>query len=72
MDYQCSKKFYVGYSDVDSKDKCRLSRILDFCQNVATIHSETLGYGTKGMMDLGWAWLVTRNENKDFKISCSR
>jgi medium-chain acyl-[acyl-carrier-protein] hydrolase len=59
MDYQCSKKFYVGYSDVDSNDKCRLSRILDLCQNIATIHSESLGYGTKGMMDLGWAWLVT-------------
>lgn len=59
MDYQCSKSFYVGYSDVDSNDKCRLSRILDLCQNIATIHSETLGYGTKGMMDLGWAWLVT-------------
>ncbi len=59
MDYQCSKKFYVGYSDVDSNDKCRISKILDLCQNIATIHSESLGYGTKGMMDLGWAWLVT-------------
>lgn len=57
--YQCSKKFYVGYSDVDSNDKCRLSRILDLCQNVATIHSDGIGYGTKGMMDRGWAWLVT-------------
>ncbi len=60
MDYQCSKKFYVGYSDVDSSDKCRLSRILDLCQNIATIHSDSLGYGTKGMMERGWAWLVTR------------
>ena len=59
MDYQCSKKFYVGYSDVDSNDKCRLSRILDLCQNIATIHSDGLGYGTKGMMERGWAWLVT-------------
>ncbi len=47
MDYQCSKKFYVGYSDVDSNDRCRLSKILDLCQNVATIHSDGLGYGTK-------------------------
>ena len=59
MEYQCSKRFYVGYSDVDSQDKCRLSRILDLCQNVATIHSDGLGYGTRGMMDLGLAWLVT-------------
>jgi acyl-ACP thioesterase len=49
----------VGYSDVDSQDKCRLSRILDLCQNVATIHSDGLGYGTKGMMDRNLAWLVT-------------
>ena len=60
MEYQCSKKFYVGYSDVDSNDKCRLSRILDLCQNIAVIHSDGLGYGTRGMMDRGWAWLVTR------------
>ena len=59
MEYQCSKNFYVGYSDVDSNDKCRLSKILDLCQNVATIHSDGIGYGTKGMMDRGWAWLVT-------------
>ncbi len=67
MDYQCSKNFYVGYSDVDSNDKCRLSRILDLCQNVATIHSETLGYGTRGMMNLGWAWLVTGMKIRIFK-----
>lgn len=59
MEYQCSRKFYVGYSDVDSQNKCRLSRILDLCQNVATIHSDGLGYGTKGMMDRDLAWLVT-------------
>jgi acyl-ACP thioesterase len=59
MDYQCSKNFYVGYSDVDSNDRCRLSKILDLCQNVATIHSDGLGYGTKGMMDRNQAWLVT-------------
>ena len=59
VEYQCSKRFYVGYSDVDSKDRCKLSRILDLCQNVATIHSDGLGYGTKGMMERNLAWLVT-------------
>lgn len=67
MDYQCSKKFYVGYSDVDSNDKCRLSKILDLCQNVATIHSDGLGYGTKGMMERNWAWVVTGMRIKIFK-----
>ena len=59
MDYQYSKKFYVGYSDVDSNNKCRLSKILDLCQNIATIHSDGLGFGTKGMMERNMAWLVT-------------
>ena len=59
MEYQYSKNFYVGYSYVYSYDKCRLSRVLDLCQNIATIHSDGLGYGTKGMMDMGLAWLVT-------------
>lgn len=58
MDYQFKKNFYVGYSDVDSNDKCRLSKILDLCQNVATIHSDGLGFGTKGMMERNLAWLV--------------
>ncbi len=67
MEYQCAKKFYVGYSDVDSNDKCRLSRILDFLQNIATMHSESLGYGTKKMMDLKQAWLVTSMKVRIFK-----
>ncbi len=67
MEYQCAKKFYVGYSDVDSNDKCRLSKILDYLQNVATIHSESLGYGTKAMMDLKQAWLVTSMKVRIFK-----
>ena len=67
MEYQCSKNFYVGYSDVDSQDKCRISRILDLCQNVATIHSDGLGYRTKGMMDRGLAWLVTSMKVRIYK-----
>lgn len=67
MEYQCSKKFYVGYSDVDMNNRCRLSKILDLCQNIATIHSDGIGYGTKGMMDRGWAWLVTGMKIRIFK-----
>ncbi len=67
MDYQCKKNYYVGYSDVDSTDKCRLSKILDLCQNIATIHSDGIGYGTKGMMDRGWAWLVTSMKIRIFR-----
>ena len=59
MDYQFSKKFYVGYSDVDYNDRCKLSKVLDLLQNIATIHSDSIDYGTEGMMKRGWGWVVT-------------
>lgn len=58
MDYQYSKKFFIGYSDVDKNDKCKLCKIVDLLQNTATMHSKTVGYGTKSMMELKQAWLM--------------
>lgn len=58
MDYQYSKKFFIGYSDVDKNDKCKLYKIVDLLQNTATMHSKSVGYGTKSMMELKQAWLM--------------
>ena len=58
MKYQYAKKFFIGYSDVDSNNHCRLSKIVDLLQNTATLHSKAVGYGTKVMMDLKQAWLM--------------
>lgn len=58
MEYQYSKKFFIGYGDVDSQNHCKLSKIIELLQNAATMHSKVLGYGTKGMMDLKQAWLM--------------
>lgn len=58
MEYQYSKKFFIGYSDVDKNNKCKLSKIVDLLQNTATMHSKSLGYGTKEMMNLKQAWLM--------------
>lgn len=58
MDYQYAKKFFIGYSDVDKNDKCKLSKIVDLLQNTATMHSKSVGYGTKTMMELKQAWLM--------------
>lgn len=58
MKYQYAKKFFIGYSDVDSNNHCRLSKIVDLLQNTATLHSKAVGYGTKAMMDLKQAWLM--------------
>lgn len=58
MDYQYAKKFFIGYSDVDSQNRCKLSKIVDLLQNTATLHSKAVGYGTKKMMELKQAWLM--------------
>ena len=58
MDYQYSKKFFIGYSDVDKNNKCKLVKIVDLLQNTATLHSKSVGYGTKEMMQLKQAWLM--------------
>ncbi|MBO5141718.1 MAG: hypothetical protein J6C46_01740 [Clostridia bacterium] len=58
MNYQYSKKFFIGYSDVDKNDKCKLNKIVDLLQNTATMHSKSVGYGTKEMMNLKQAWLM--------------
>lgn len=58
MEFQYSKKFFIGYSDVDSNNRCKLSKIVDLLQNTATLHSKSIGYGTKEMMELKQAWLM--------------
>ena len=58
MEYQYAKKFFIGYSDVDKNNKCKLSKIVDLLQNTATMHSKAVGYGTKEMMERKEAWLM--------------
>lgn len=56
--YHYTQKYFVGYSDVDKNNKCKLSRIIDMLQNVATMHSKQIGYGTQEMMKLKKGWLL--------------
>ncbi len=60
--YHYAQKYFVGYSDVDKNNRCKLSRIVDMLQNIATMHSKQAGYGTKEMMDakMGWLLLIWR------------
>lgn len=60
--YHYAQKYFVGYSDVDKNNRCKLSRIVDMLQNIATMHSKQVGYGTKEMMDakMGWLLLIWR------------
>ena len=53
------EKYKIKYSDVDRNNKCKISRILDFFQDIATSHSDSLGYGSAKMLELNLGWLVT-------------
>lgn len=56
--YHYIQKYFVGYSDVDKNNRCKLSRIIDMLQNIATMHSKERGYGTQKMMELKLGWLL--------------
>ncbi|MBQ9313839.1 MAG: hypothetical protein IJ220_02390 [Clostridia bacterium] len=58
MEYHYKQKFLVGYGEVDQYNKLRLSSLLNFLQDVATMHSKTLGYGTSECLELGIGWLL--------------
>ena len=45
MDYHYKQNFLIGYGEVDEHNKMRMSSLLNFLQDVATMHSKTLGYG---------------------------
>ena len=57
-EYHYTQKYFVGYSDVDRNNRCRLSRIIDMLQNIATMHSKQVGFGTKEMMEAKLAWIL--------------
>ncbi len=56
--YHYTQKYFIGYSDVDKNNRCKLSKIIDMLQNIATMHSKQIGYGTKEMMTLKKGWLL--------------
>lgn len=58
MDYHYKHQFLVGYGEVDEYNYLRMSSLLNYLQDVATMHSKTLGYGTSECMELGIGWLL--------------
>ena len=58
MEYHYKHEFLVGYGEVDEHNKLRLSALLNYFQDVATMHSKTLGYGTSECLKLGIGWLL--------------
>lgn len=56
--YHYAKKFLIGYGEVDKNNKCKISSILSHLQDMATLHSKTVGFGTEEMLKLGMGWVL--------------
>lgn len=58
MEYHYKQNFLVGYGEVDEYNRMKLSALLNFLQNVATMHSYQIGYGTTKCLELQIGWLL--------------
>lgn len=58
MEYHYQHDFLIGYGEVDEHNQLRLAALFNFLQDVATMHSKTLGYGTTECQELGIGWMV--------------
>ena len=59
MEYHYKQNFLIGYGEVDEHNRLRISSLLNFLQNIATLHSKELGYGTTACLEkkIGWVLL---------------
>lgn len=69
--YHYAKKFFVGYGEVDRNNKLKISSILNYFQDMATLHSKLIGFGSQEMMELGLRLATSYVENRNNKISRS-
>lgn len=58
MNYHYKETFLVGYGEVDEHNRMRISALLNYLQNIATMHSKQLGYGTTECNDLNIGWIL--------------
>lgn len=58
MDYHYKQDYLIGYGEVDEYNRMRISALLNYLQNVATMHSKQLGYGTTECNDLNIGWIL--------------
>jgi medium-chain acyl-[acyl-carrier-protein] hydrolase len=61
MDLIYKKQFRVEISDIDFKRRLKLSALFDFCQNIADLAADSLGFGIGTINErYGVAWIITR------------
>lgn len=57
-EYHYKHSFLVGYGEVDENNRMKLSALLNFLQDMATMHSKIVGYNSERCKELGIAWLL--------------
>lgn len=55
-------QFQVHTSECDTKDKMRPAAVLDFFQDVASVHAEKLGVGFEDLLKLNLYWVILYEE----------
>ena len=66
MEYHYEEKFLIGYGEVDEHNRMRISSLLNFLQDVATMHSKSIGYGTTECMNRKIGWFLLSWQIKMF------
>ena len=58
MEYHYKHNFLLGYGEVDEFNRARISSLLNYMQDVATMHSKQIGYGATECNELKIGWVV--------------
>ena len=58
MEYHYKHNFLIGCGEVDEYNRMKLSALLNFMQDVATMHSKLIGYGTTRCVELEIGWFL--------------
>lgn len=53
-----SRELIVRYSEIGPEGYVDIAQVMDWFQDIATDHSEAVGYGAAVLKELGLAWLV--------------
>jgi len=64
---QHEEKIVVAVGDTDFNEHIKPSAIMGYCQDIATKHADSLGFGYADLFKLNLAWIMIRMSFKVFK-----
>ncbi len=63
-----SQKIRIRYSEIDSKGELSLVGLVNILQDIATFHSEDIGFGTLKIRSMDLGWFVTNYSIKIHRL----